>query len=351
MTTEAKTDISDKGKALAQRGLLWAGRQPLGARVLRFYQAQGLVQPEVEPTPPPPPPPAPSDGRAELLQGMWDRILPRMPGPSYEDVSEEMDDDSLPPLDRRGVDVSTLTDDQRQWYEQGFVLKERFIPDEILDAYWGVRSKLDRPGGWSCPAPYMHVPEVLDLACYRPLTDLLEELIGEPMGVMLNLTGIVSTERNWHQDDYLNYPGTKTWYAAVWFAIDDVDPDSGPFQYVPGSHKWPALRRDQVKMFLPPDERDTDSWPKLTERFLNELIEQEIETRKAEVRSFVAGKGDILIWHGRLMHRGSVANVPGRQRMSFISHYTGLNHWALGPDVSRHRDGGLYFNQDVPLDA
>jgi len=57
------------------------------------------------------------------------------------------------------------------------------------------------------------------------------------------------------------------------------------------------------------------------------------------------------MWHGRLMHRGSVANVPGRHRMSFISHYTGLNHWALGPDVARHRDGGLYFRQDVPLDA
>ncbi len=324
---------------------MWAGRRPAGARVLSFYQRRGLVEPSSTPDA------ADADDHDALVQEMWDRFLPRMPGPTYEDVSEDLDDDTLPPLDRRGVDVPGLTDDQRQWFDEGFVLKKRFIPDDLVDAYWAVRSKLDRPGGWSCHAPYMHVPEVLDLSVYAPLMELLESLVGEPMGVMLNLTGMVSTERNWHQDDYLNYAGTKSWYAAVWFAIGDIDPDSGPFQYVPGSHRWPALRRDRVRMFLTPDERDSISWPKLTERFLNDVIEREIETRGAEVRSFVGEKGDILIWHGRLMHRGSTPNVPGRQRRSFISHYTGINHWALGPNVGRHRGGGLYFLQDVELDA
>ena len=345
----SETDTDGRIRSLAERGLLWAGRQPAGARVLRFYERRGLVEPS-SPSAQPATADRP-DGHPELVQEMWDRLLPRMPSPTYEDVSEEMDDDTLPPLDRRGVDVSRLSDDQRQWFEEGFVLKKRFMPAEMVDAYWDVRSKLDRPGGWSCHAPYMHVPEVLDLSVHRPLMDLLAELIGEPMGVMLNLTGTVSTERNWHQDDYLNYSGTKSWYAAVWFAIGDIDPDSGPFQYVPGSHKWPALRRDRVRMFLTPEERDSVAWPKLTERFLNDVIEREIETRGARVSTFVGEKGDILIWHGRLMHRGSTPNVPGRERRSFISHYTGINHWADGPNVGRHRDGGLYFLQDVALDA
>ncbi len=326
--------------------MLWFGRQPSGARVLRFYQGHGLVGPGAGVASPE----AETDEvsaaeRAALLEEMWERFRPRLPEPEFEDVTEEYIDESVPPLDRPGVDPSALTPDQRQWWEQGFLLKQGFVTEELLDSYWAVRSKLDNLGGWDHGAPYLDVPEVLELSVYKPLVDLLEELIGEPMAVNLNLTGIVSTERNWHQDDFLNYPGTKSWYAAVWFAVGDVDPDSGPFQYVPGSHRWPAIRRDRVKLFLAPEERDTDHWPKLSERFLSEMLDREIERRSGEVRTFIGKKGDILIWHGRLVHRGSPPAVPGTIRRSFIAHYTGLNHWAMGPRVGHHTNGGLYFLQ------
>ena len=169
------------------------------------------------------------------------------------------------------------------------------------------------------------------------------------MGVSLNLTALVSTERNWHQDDYLNPPQTKGWYAAVWFALDDVDPESGPFQYVPGSHRWPVLRRDRVRLYLSPEERHSPDWPRYTERFLDEIVANQICERKAPVETFLGKKGDILIWHARLMHRGSVPAEAGRLRMSFISHYHGVDHWALGPKVGHHRDGGMYFLTDEPL--
>ena len=52
----------------------------------------------------------------------------------------------------------------------------------------------------------------------------------------LNLTGWVSTERNWHQDDYLN-PFINSWYGRL-VALDKISADAGPFEYVPGSHKW-----------------------------------------------------------------------------------------------------------------
>jgi hypothetical protein len=285
----------------------------------------------------------------ELLERTWDHYRDLLPPPTFEDLTEDLRDDSLPPLDRPHVDVSALSEDQRHWFDHGYLIKKGFVPADLLDAYWAARTKLKTPVGWLSGSPYMHVPEVLDLSVYRPLVDLLHELIGEQMGVHLNLTGTISSERNWHQDDYLNAPLTKGWYAAVWFAVGDVDPESGPFQFVPGSHRWPVLRREKVRLFLTPEERRDRGWAKFTERFLDDILEAEIINRRASVETFIGQKGDILVWHARLLHRGSPPKIPGRLRMGFISHYVGLSHWATGPRVGRHRDGGLYFLSDEPL--
>ncbi|MDP1821579.1 MAG: phytanoyl-CoA dioxygenase family protein [Acidimicrobiales bacterium] len=286
----------------------------------------------------------------EALQDLWDRRLPLLAPPTFDDLTEQLDDVRSPPLDRLEVDESALSDDQRQWREQGYVLKRGLVPDHLLDAYWERRLRLDRPHGWSSTAPYMHVPEVLHLAVHRPLLDVIDSLIGEPMAVSLNLTGVVSTERNWHQDDYLNPPDVRGWYAAAWFAVGDIDPASGPFQFVPGSHRWPVLRRDRVRQFLTAEERNSPQWPRYTERFLDEILEAEIARRQAPVETFLGEKGDVLIWHSRLVHRGSLASVPGTVRRSFISHYTGVHHWPGSHEVGVTTSGGRYMKVDIPLD-
>jgi len=286
---------------------------------------------------------------ADLRRELWDRYVGQLPPPTLADLTEEFVDEHVPPLDRRDIDESGLTANQRQWRDHGFVLKRRFIPDEILDAYYKARSQLDRPHGWDSPAPYMHVPEIRDLGLYPPLVALLDELVGEPMAMTLNLTGWRSTERNWHQDDYLNPPAVHGWYSAVWIAVRDIDPLSGPFQYVPGSHRWPVLRRERVRLFLTPDERNHHDWPRKTERFVNDLLDKEIAERSAEVRSFTGKQGDVLVWHARLVHRGSPPAVPDTPRIGFISHFTGVTHWEGTPELATHQGGGRYFVQDIPL--
>lgn len=363
-------------RELTRRVLRRAGATPPVTRLLSFYQREGLVPPAVDPAPEATPTEAPTQAtgatatpaaadeiaqlhrslaseRAERLEieRTWDRFLPGLGEPSWDDLTDQLPDEGRPPLDRSDVDPATLTDDQRQWWEQGFVIKRDFIPHDLIDAYWAERSKLESPFGWQTGSPFLYYPDVLNLSVHRPLVDLLGELIGEPMAVNLNLTGLVSTERNWHQDDYLNAPLTMGWYAAVWFAIGDTDPESGPFQYVPGSHRWPMLRRERVRLFLDPKERYERDSHKLSERFLDKAAVDEIERRRAPIETFIGRKGDILIWHACLLHRGSPPQVPGRQRLSFISHYTGLNHWALGPQVGHHENGAMYFLTGEPLDA
>jgi ectoine hydroxylase-related dioxygenase (phytanoyl-CoA dioxygenase family) len=162
---------------------------------------------------------------------------------------------------------------------------------------------------------------------------MMESLVGEDMLLHLALTGWVSTEREWHQDDYLNPPFVAGWYAAVWMALDDISPDSGPFEYLPGSHRWGLLRMDKVRSFLTEEEltrkdpaAGVNQWPKYAERFVTPAVERRIERSGLPIRRFLARKGDVLIWHGRLMHRGSLPRVPGTPRRSLITHYSGINH-------------------------
>lgn len=265
------------------------------------------------------------------------------------DLCEDVPDALLPPLDRKDVDEAGLTADQKSWRDQGYLILRDFVPARLTEPYCRLRERLRSPGGWSCPTPYMHFRELRDLGCWRPLADKLRELIGADMGMHLNLTGWVSTERNWHQDDYLNPPFINSWYAAVWFALDAVSPDAGPFEFVPGSHKWPLLRGDKVLARLTPEERDSPSWPKFSERVLNEVFEAEIAARGARPERFLAGRGDVLIWHGRLAHRGPRPKVPGTPRKALIAHYSALSKRLDMPKHVRHEGGGWYFDLDVPL--
>ena len=284
-----------------------------------------------------------------LLQG-WDEQVAQIKEITFEMLSENVDDAVVPPLDRQNCDVTKLDDDQRFWRENGYLIKENFIPEDLIERYCEVRKRHPSVGGWSCPVPYMHVPELRDIALYKPTMDMMEKLIGEDMGLHLNLTGWVSTDRNWHQDDYLNPPYINSWYCAVWVALEDIHPDCGPFEFVPGSHKWPLMKSPKVRMFLEPGERNSISWPSIAERFVNDIAEREIIKRDLPRQKFIAKKGDVLFWHGRLMHRGSYANTPGMERRTLISHYSGVSHRVDMLNYERDSNGKTFFIHDIPLD-
>lgn len=280
--------------------------------------------------------------------------------PSFEDMSEVISDSLRPPLDRIDVDESKLTARQLFWRKNGYLILENLIPHDRIDAYMAARKKWANPGGWYCPTPYMHVPEILDLSLYPPLQAAMQELFGAEMILHLNLTGWVSTERDWHQDDYLNPPVVNGWYCASWMALEDIHEDSGPFQFVAGSHRWPILRQDKILAYLPPlyaralGQRDGyGNWTKWSEDFVAKAVERYIEKSGLPVESFLAKKGDVLIWHGCLAHRGSMPRVKGTPRLSLISHHSELGHrpdfLQSGGRILTHREGGKYVDFGIPL--
>lgn len=242
------------------------------------------------------------------------------------------------------------------WNDEGVVHLPGLIPDDLIDAYeveWKKNNgfisttvNTDAPiiyaenvGGYDETA-YMRNPALMDICTYGPLADALEKTVREPMGVHLNLSGWVSTQRDWHQDTYLNPLHVGDYYAAVWIALGDIHPDSGPFQYVPGSHRWHTLTQTKIGKVV---NLGDPMWPKHSEDVLSPLVDAEIKERGVEVVTYLPKRGDVLLWHGRLYHRGSVANVPGAYRPALIAHYSGVNHRQDMPAARQHVNGGWYF--------
>lgn len=260
------------------------------------------------------------------------------------DVSENLPAHLLAPIDRL-TETIPVSPEQAQWVMSGTVFLDNFIPKEIIKRYcdlWEAENK-NSPGGWASCTPYMSRPEIRDLGLYPPLMKMLKHILTEDAGMHLNLTGWVSTERNYHQDTYLNPPHVGSYYAAVWIALKDIHPDSGPFQYVPGSHRWPTVRRDLLLKYAPEAWKNDHRWPKLTEEAVSTAFQAEIKKRSAPVITYLPKAGDVLIWHSGLVHRGSEPVRRGMRRPVFIAHYSGLGHRQDMPNRAEHTPGCHYF--------
>ncbi|WP_159107093.1 phytanoyl-CoA dioxygenase family protein [Azospirillum sp. B4] len=271
---------------------------------------------------------------------------------SFSDLAEDFPDDKVPYLDKANVDESTLTPLQRDWRRDGFVVVQNFLSDDIIAEYNELRSSLQLgKKHFANFTPYLDHDVIRRMTLNDRIQSVLKELLFQDMGLHFILTAYHSTERGWHQDDYLNPDYVFSNYCAVWFALDDISPDVGPFEFVPGSHKWPCVRRSRVQALLADEfanqtnlEKDGGHWAQYAEIFTNEAYASEIERRGLPIRRFLGNKGDILIWHGKLVHRGAPPNNPLLERRAMISHFSGTTvRRDIGEDVRRYGENGCHY--------
>lgn len=267
----------------------------------------------------------------------------------FEDFCEDVPDELLPPLDR--IDPTgaiEMTPDAAFWRENGYLILPKLLPDDLIASYRKMFQDAGVvPGGWPNPQPYIDNPVMRDVCCYPPLLKKIEEVIPTPMAVNLALTAWVSTTRTWHQDDYLNPPYINGWYVAVWMALDDIDPDCGVFEFVPGSHRWPLMRGEKIRAQLTPEQL-SGSWPLHAEEMVTPLFDAKIAESGLPIKKFLAKKGDVLIWHARLAHRGSLPKVKGMIRPALIAHYSSITRRVEMPLHRRHKDWGYYMIYQKP---
>jgi phytanoyl-CoA hydroxylase len=137
------------------------------------------------------------------------------------------------------------------------------------------------------------------------LNQYLTTLLGrEPFAVqtMLYFKPPESRGQALHQDQYYLrvQPGTC---IAAWLALDDADEENGCIYAVPGSHTWPLL------CTVPAD----------TSTSFTDITVELPEGEKSV--PIVMKAGDVLFFHGQLVHGSSPNTSKDRFRRSLIGHY------------------------------
>lgn len=250
-----------------------------------------------------------------------------------------------------------------EWNQDGYVVLEKAYPDDMIDRYvaeWEqVCGPLHHHPDLTVDAPrlgghretdYMILPSLMEMVTYKPVQDVIESLIGEPVGANLVLSGMVSTRRNWHVDHYLNPPCVGDAYSATWIALGDIDARSGPFQAIPGSHLWWPGKTITKRLIGRAVDLGDDRWPAHSEEVLTPLVQAEAARRGAEIMTYLPKRGDCLIWSSRLMHRGSIPEIDNMHRPALIWHGSGLTHRSDFPyPARRFREAGHYFPYPHPV--
>jgi phytanoyl-CoA hydroxylase len=104
--------------------------------------------------------------------------------------------------------------------------------------------------------------------------------------------------------------------AASWVALEDVQPNSGEFIFVPGSHRVPE------RLHYGTDKGHRGDFDEYDE--VLKSARRQSEERGFKTETFMAKKGDVLIWHADLLHGGAPIKDQSLTRKSLVAHFMPL---------------------------
>ena len=148
------------------------------------------------------------------------------------------------------------------------------------------------------------------------LLDLLSFLLGKTVIPFQSLNFTQGSEQRAHSDSIHMSTEPKGYLIATWIALEDCTMDCGPLVYYPGSHRLPYVTTEHY------DSGNTFfSIGQNSNRRYEDKIAAVLEANPFEKQTFLAKRGDVLIWHANLLHGGSPITRAGATRKSMVCHY------------------------------
>lgn len=206
-----------------------------------------------------------------------------------------------------------LKERDNDWENNGFVVYERMIHNDVLDgALADTRIKDDPLDRWK----RHRVDGIMALAYHPWVLETLYELYGVSAFPFQTLNFEVSPAIGLHADTIHFNTEPTGWMCGVWIALEDVTLDNGPLQYYPRSHKLPVVTFESIGL-TPAKDRN------ILHHNLG-VYTGWLENRNREndwkPQTLLCRRGTILIWHANLMHK-SMQPKPGTTRASQVTHY------------------------------
>lgn len=210
---------------------------------------------------------------------------------------------------------------------------KRFFDADLLDQVWGAYEEAVRSGRVRLepeqPAPgdplpsrsldaHLVVPEVRAFLHDPRLISWMRLFLGRHPTPFQTLVSHKGSEQREHSDaiHMTTYP--VGYLTAAWIAFEDIHPDSGPIVYYPGSHRLPYL--SSRALGLPADDFRKRGYAGYFEKY-EPAIQALIAEQGLVANVFLPEKGDVLLWHGNLIHAGSPRRSLAFSRKAVVLHY------------------------------
>ena len=208
------------------------------------------------------------------------------------------------------------------WSRDGFVIIPEFFSSDQVDA---INEEVDhlissKKAKWKYGRKIMFAIHYSDLIASigtdTDLTSVLEVLMGKEVDLFQSINFIEGSEQKAHSDSYHMSTFPFGNLIAVWIALEDISEGSGELHYYPGSHKLPYIGNADYgnagTKYMLGNKQYSDYTSKI------KSLADELGLEK---KTFLAKKGDILIWHANLLHGGEPITKQDATRKSMVFHY------------------------------
>jgi phytanoyl-CoA hydroxylase len=241
--------------------------------------------------------------------------------------------------------------------EDGYVILEQAVPMEKVDAFQrkieksfrdGNSSVLyQRPGesesrpltepidrlGTRIVDSFVAIPEALDIFTSPRLVRFLSTIFDDTPHLFQSLSFDQGSQQGLHQDTAYVVVNRPLELAACWIALEDVQQGSGELMYAPGSHRNPEFDFGGNRKYWDP----TADGMEAHDRWAKHLRDEAAKNPKG-MKTFLAKKGDILVWHADLAHGGSPVTRPELTRQSLVGHFCPLSASPHHFSIAEKRD-------------
>ena len=220
--------------------------------------------------------------------------------------------------------------EKKSFFEQGFITFN--IGDEsLIDSVNEDVEKLLKTGSYktnSAIYSYNQYPRIVEsykfsdyckkLALHKSVMNRLKFFYGLEPKAFSTINFLHSTQQPLHSD-YVHF-GTlpHRMLVGAWVALEDIDPNSGPLQVVPKSHKLNLFDYKDLDADRPKNLNSVKSNYHLYEKYVVENIKH----NSLEPITPVLKKGDCLLWEANLLHGSPECKDSSLTRKAQVTHWT-----------------------------
>jgi len=243
------------------------------------------------------------------------------------------------------LDLQNLTE---QFERDGYLILEKFFDENTCNQAikesedYISQQKIDKTKIARAMNMHQHSPTIKAMFNNKELWDVTKNFLKAEPFFLQTIYFHKGSEQALHSDYVYMSTIPEMQLCGLWIALEDTSEENGALMYVPGSHKIPITNIEEtykvempkIKKILQTEKVKYEEQYKGRRQLTGESLETCIffdqwydriykmrDEKGLSTKTMYAKKGDVLFWHGNLLHGGSPIKNKNASRKSFVVHF------------------------------